>query len=69
MWNGFAHHPKTDVLHGMIPAILWDCKVYAIETAFKIEGFARRSALQKPKLTAACPSTISMGTGPYQLDG
>jgi transposase len=35
-----------------IPAILgWDCKVYAIQTAFKIEGFSRRSALKKPKLT------------------
>jgi ketohexokinase/beta-glucosidase len=36
-----------------IPAIFgWDCHVYAIETAFKLEGFARRSALKKPDLTA-----------------
>jgi ketohexokinase/beta-glucosidase len=36
-----------------IPSILgWDCAVYAIETAFKIEGFARRTALRKPVLTA-----------------
>ena len=35
-----------------IPAIFgWDCHVYAIETAFKAEGFARRSALKKPDLT------------------
>lgn len=35
-----------------IPGIFgWDCKVYAIETAFKMEGFARYSALRKPKLT------------------
>jgi ketohexokinase/beta-glucosidase len=35
-----------------IPAILgWDCKVYAIQTAFKKEGFYRRTALKKPKLT------------------
>ena len=35
-----------------IPAILgWDCKVYAITTAFKKEGFYRRTALKKPKLT------------------
>ena len=35
-----------------IPAILgWDCKVYAIATAFKKEGFACRTALKKPKLT------------------
>jgi len=35
-----------------IPGILgWDCKVYAITTAFKKEGFARYSALRKPKLT------------------
>ncbi|TGO44019.1 hypothetical protein BCON_0649g00010 [Botryotinia convoluta] len=30
----------------------WDCHIYAIETAFKIEGFACRSALKKPDLTA-----------------
>jgi hypothetical protein len=36
-----------------IPTILgWDCKVYAMATTFKREGFARRSALKKPKLTA-----------------
>lgn len=35
-----------------IPAIFgWDCHVYAIETAFKLEGFARRCALKKPDLT------------------
>ncbi|RFU33865.1 hypothetical protein B7463_g2519, partial [Scytalidium lignicola] len=35
-----------------IPAILgWNCKVYAIATAFKLEGFSRRSALKKPKLS------------------
>lgn len=35
-----------------IPRVFgWDCKVYAIETAFKKEGFARRTALKKPKLT------------------
>jgi hypothetical protein len=35
-----------------IPQILgWDCKVYAIATAFKKEGFSRYSALQKPKLS------------------
>jgi hypothetical protein len=35
-----------------IPAILgWDCKVYAIETAFKKEDFGRYTALRKPKLT------------------
>ena len=35
-----------------IPQIFgWDCKVYAIATAFKQEGFSRYSALQKPKLT------------------
>lgn len=35
-----------------IPAILgWSCKVYAIETAFKQEGFFRYVALKKPKLT------------------
>lgn len=37
-----------------MPGILgWTCSVYAIETAFKIEGFARRSALKKPILTEA----------------
>lgn len=35
-----------------IPAIFgWDCHIYAIETAFKLEGFAQRSALKKPDLT------------------
>lgn len=35
-----------------IPKILgWTCSVYAIETAFKKEGFGRYSALRKPKLT------------------
>jgi hypothetical protein len=35
-----------------IPAIFgWDCQVYTIETAFKLEGFARRTALKKPDLT------------------
>ena len=35
-----------------IPQIFgWDCKVYAIETAFKKEGFGRYTALKKPKLT------------------
>ena len=35
-----------------IPAIFgWDCHVYAITTAFKLKGFARRSALLKPNLT------------------
>ncbi|RFU23556.1 hypothetical protein B7463_g12782, partial [Scytalidium lignicola] len=35
-----------------ILAILgWNCKVYAIIIAFKIEGFSRRSALKKPKLS------------------
>lgn len=35
-----------------IPGIFgWDCKVYAFQTVFKIEGFARRIALKKPKLT------------------
>ncbi|RFU23549.1 hypothetical protein B7463_g12789, partial [Scytalidium lignicola] len=35
-----------------IPAILgWNCKVYAIATAFKLEGFSRRSALKKPQLS------------------
>ena len=35
-----------------IPAIFgWDCHIYAIETAFKLEGFARRSALKRPNLT------------------
>jgi hypothetical protein len=35
-----------------IPAIFgWDCKVYAIETAFKAEGFGRYIAIKKPKLT------------------
>jgi transposase len=29
----------------------WDCKVYAIATALKAEGFSRRSVLKKPKLT------------------
>jgi hypothetical protein len=37
-----------------IPAIIgWNCHVYAIETAFKAEGFARRTALKKPVLTEA----------------
>jgi ketohexokinase/beta-glucosidase len=31
----------------------WNCHVYAIETAFKAEGFARRTALKKPVLTEA----------------
>ncbi|PQE05349.1 transposable element tc1 transposase protein [Rutstroemia sp. NJR-2017a BVV2] len=36
-----------------IPAIFgWDCHVYAIETAFKLEGFKRCTALKKPDLTA-----------------
>lgn len=35
-----------------IPGIFgWHCSVYAIETAFKKEGFGRYSALRKPKLT------------------
>jgi hypothetical protein len=35
-----------------IPQIFgWDCKIYAIATAFKKEGFSRYTALQKPKLT------------------
>jgi hypothetical protein len=35
-----------------IPKIFgWNCQVYAIETAFKKEGFARGSALKKPSLT------------------
>jgi len=34
-----------------IPQILgWDCSVHVIETAFKAEGFVRRSARQKPDL-------------------
>lgn len=37
-----------------IPGILgWNCSVYAIETAFKHEGFTRRTALKKPVLTEA----------------
>jgi hypothetical protein len=37
-----------------IPEILgFNCHVYAIETAFKLEGFARRTALKKPVLTQA----------------
>jgi hypothetical protein len=28
----------------------WNCHVYAIETAFKKEGFLRRTALEKPKV-------------------
>jgi Transposase. len=37
-----------------IPQIFgWDCKVYAIATAFKKEGFGRYNALKKPKLTEA----------------
>ncbi|KAL2068086.1 hypothetical protein VTL71DRAFT_16184 [Oculimacula yallundae] len=36
-----------------IPSILgWNCLIYAIETAFKHEGFARRTALKKPLLIA-----------------
>jgi hypothetical protein len=36
-----------------IPGIFgWDCKVYAIATAFKKEGFSCYSALRKPKLTS-----------------
>ena len=35
-----------------IPEIFgWDCKVYAIETAFKKEGFGRYTAFKKLKLT------------------
>lgn len=35
-----------------IPVILgWNCKVYAIKTAFKKEGFCRYIALKKPKLS------------------
>jgi transposase len=35
-----------------IPGIFgWNCSVYAIETAFKHEGFARLTALKKPLLT------------------
>ena len=33
--------------------LTWNCSVYAIETAFKHEGFARRTALKKPVLTEA----------------
>jgi hypothetical protein len=29
----------------------WDCKVYAIETAFKREGYGWFTTLKKPKLT------------------
>jgi len=29
----------------------WNCSVYAIETIFKHEGFARRIVLKKPHLT------------------
>lgn len=37
-----------------IPGILgWKCSVYAIETAFKHEGFARRTALKEPLLAEA----------------
>lgn len=37
-----------------IPKILgWNCSIYAIETAFKHEGFARRTALKEPVLTEA----------------
>ncbi len=36
-----------------IPGIFgWDCKEYAIATAFQKEGFGRYVALKKPKLTA-----------------
>jgi hypothetical protein len=36
-----------------IPGIFgWDYRVYAIETAFKMEGFSCYSAVRKPKLTA-----------------
>jgi len=35
-----------------IPVVFgWSCHIYAIETAFKLEGFSRRSALKKPDLT------------------
>lgn len=35
-----------------IPSLLgWDCGVYAIRTAFKKAGYARRSARQKPPLS------------------
>jgi transposase len=41
-----------------IPGILaWNCSVYAIQTAFKIEGFARRTALKKPILTEVHKAT------------
>jgi hypothetical protein len=41
-----------------IPGILgWNCAVYAIETAFKIKGFARRTALKKPVLTEVHKAT------------
>ena len=46
----------------MIPAIFdWGCHVYAIETAFKLEGFARRSALKKPDLTQKHATARLMG--------
>jgi hypothetical protein len=37
-----------------IPAIMgWNCHVYTIETAFKAEGFARRTTLKKLVLIEA----------------
>jgi hypothetical protein len=47
-----AHNRR--VHWGQIPSIFgWNCHVYAIQTAFKTEGFARRIALRKPELTEA----------------
>lgn len=53
-----------------IPAIFgWDCHVYTIATAFKLEGLARRSALKKPDLySKARGYSTYLGLGACFLD-
>lgn len=53
MWNRYARQQRIGGLLGIRFLLFygWDCHVYAIETVFKKDGFARRSAPKKPKLT------------------
>jgi hypothetical protein len=51
-WVCASAKNRTTPWHKILTIFGWDCNVYAIETAFKLEEFKRFIALKKPDLTA-----------------